>query len=122
MTSRDPKPDAEALMPCKGHQSGSATVANGVFGLQLVFVDKLIAVDSPVTSASSTCVMAPNLWMLASKLARFASRSEVCEPKSLVAIRVQCSRYRHEAQRGAERGFFGVSPCDARKIAIAFIG
>lgn len=42
MTSRDPKPDAEALMPCKGHQSGSATVANGVFGLQLVFVDKLM--------------------------------------------------------------------------------
>ena len=42
MTSRDPKPDAEALMPCKGHQSGSATVANGAFGLQLVFVDELM--------------------------------------------------------------------------------
>ena len=29
-------------MPCKGHQSGSATVANGAFGLQLVFVDELM--------------------------------------------------------------------------------
>ena len=87
MTSRDPKPDAEALMPCKGHQSGSATVANGVFGLQLVFVDKLMDERGHGRSGQSC---------------------HLC--------------HQHEAQRGAERGFFGVSPCDARKIAIAFIG